>query len=276
MKYASLLAFLPCVAMAGNLSIAVVAGYGLPVPGTYIGRNSTSDTRSTPTARTHDAVYGSYADGIRIGGEIGYAMNENVTLGLGVRYEASSEYEFTEETQSAIGTEGFASIRTETKSVSGIAFVPSIVYSLPGEVYRPYMRVNGHFGIPAETVKGEIVNTGGESGGDVSYEVERTGGVAWGFGGGLGVEYAMSPAMSILCEVVSESWTWEATKAEFTKYTAAGEDQLGDMDASKAKIKYLDSYAIDGATDPDSPSKELRALHANSAISMIIGLKYRF
>ena len=262
--------------MAGNLSIAAVAGYGFPVPGTYIGRNSTSDTRSTPAHRSYEAAYGSYADGIRIGGEIGYVLNENVTLGLGVRYETSSEYEFTEETQSTFGTESFASTQTVTKSVSGIAFIPSIVYSLPGEVYRPYMKVTGHFGMPTEIIKGEGSSTGVGASGEIIYEIERTGGVAWGFGGGLGVEYLMSPAMSILVEVVSESWTWEATEQKFTEYTIDGEDMLEDVDVWQVETEYSESFTEGGPADRDSPSKVLRALHANSAISMIIGLKYRF
>jgi opacity protein-like surface antigen len=272
MKSASLLALLPCAAMAGNFSIAAVAGYGLPVPGAYIGQNYTIDSRSTPSVRSYEAVYGSYADGLRIGGEIGYALNDNVTLGVGVRYEASSEYEFTNASTSTTSTR----TETETKSASGIAFIPSVVYTLAGEVYRPYMRVNGHFGMPTEIVKGEEASTVAGVPSETSYEIERTGGIAWGFGGGLGVEYVVSPAMSILLEVVSESWTWEATEQKYTKYTIDGEDMLEDADERQIKTEYLDSYTNDGTNDPDSPSQSLRALQANSAISMNIGLKYRF
>lgn len=272
MKLVRLFALMPCVVFAGDFSISAIAGYGLPVPGASLGQNYTLDQRSTPSERTYEAVYGSFADGIRAGVELGYGMSENIVLGLGVRYEASSEYEFTSDSRSTTST----SNSTTTKSVSGIAFIPSVVYTLPGEVYRPYARVSGHFGMPTEIVKREGTYTGTGSTSESSMEWERTGGIAWGFGGGLGVEYVMSPAMSILFEVVSESWTWEATEEKMTKYTVDGDDMLADLDVSDKKTKFVDSFTDDGVSDPDSPSKELRMLQTNSAISMNVGLKYRF
>jgi hypothetical protein len=264
------LAIVPCATLAGNMSLSAIAGYGFPVPGQYIGSNSTYDATSTPNTRDYDGVYGSMADGIRAGGEFGYALNECIELGLGVRYEASSEIELT---QSSIYTT-YRTTGVRTSTLTGIAFAPGLTYALPGEVYRPYARVSGRFGMPTQVTKYSYSTTG--TGSEYNYEIEYTGGVAWGFGGGLGIEYKLSPALSLLGEVVSESWTWAPEESEYTTYVREGEDVLSEMNASERRTKYVDSYFDDGTTDTTTASKQIRSPKTFSAVSVNIGLKYRF
>lgn len=264
-------ALVPCAAFAGNLSLSAIAGYGLPYPSQYLGSNSTYDARSTPTTTDNEAVYGSMADGLRIGGEIGYSVNEWIVLGLAARYEASSEVETS---NSSI----YQTYRTEgvrTGSITAISFLPSVVYILPGEVWRPYARVNGYIGIPTQIVKYDYTTTEA-TGVDYSYEIEYTGGTAWGFGGGIGFEYKVSPTMSMLAEIVSENWTWAPTEGEYTSYVRDGEDVLSDRTTNQNKTKYVDSYTTEGVTDTASATKQLRTPRAVSAVALNLGLKIRF
>lgn len=264
-------ALLPCAAFAGNLSLSAIAGYGLPIPSQYIGTNSTYDGTKTPTTTDYEGVYGSMADGLRFGGEIGYSVNEMIVLGLGARYEKSSELE---QTSTSLYT-NYRTVGTRKTTLTAISFLPSVVYILPGEVWQPYARVNGYIGIPTQVVKYDYTTT--ETGGvDYNYEIEYTGGTAWGFGGGLGFEYKISPTMSLLAEIMSDNWTWAPTEGEYKSYVRDGEDVLSDRTTNQNKTKYVDSYTSEGVTDTASATKQIRTPRTATTVAVNLGLKFRF
>lgn len=214
---------------------------------------------------------GSPADGFRFGGAVGYGLNEYVTLGLGVRYEMSSEVEGSSNSSYT----GYTTKSTRSQEITQVAIVPDVVFALPGEVYRPYMRCGWHIGFPTLNYKYEYVSTS-TTGVDRSYELESTGGLAQGFLGGIGIEYRVTPTLGILAEISSESWTWGPTESKYTKYVSDGVDQLGSMNTSEKEIEYVDSYTDVADQDTTKASKELRRRISATALSLNIGLRLQF
>lgn len=263
------IALVPCAAMAGNFSVSALAGYGFPFPGHSMGENTTYDAVAGTTK--NEVVYGSYADGMRLGAELGFSLSEYTSLALGFRYHKSGEVETKYEQELAANS----TTTKRTMSIEGYWVSPGLIFTLPGEKVAPYMRFYGNFGFPTETVKIDVTSTS-TAGVDTEREIESTGGIAYGYGGGIGVEYRLSPMMSLLLEVVSESGTWGPEEGKLTKYDRDGEDMLADMEPYEKKVKYVDSYTETEDDDPESIPKQLRTTSTHTAVAINVGLKLNF
>lgn len=256
---------------ANALTASVVAGYGLPFPGSTMG-NKTSGTTEFSTT---EVVTGSFADGIHAGGAIGARIGDFTRLELGARYERSSKITSSTDYSSATSTsEDVTNLR-----LSQFAFLPSVVLTFPRDGLRPYARFQGHIGFPSyiATATSDYV-AGGATYSHSETVWEYYGGVAWGVGGGFGAEYALSPRLSLIGEIVSDNWTWAPNRAKKTKHIQNGVDVLSTESVSQTRRTYSDKYSRDLSTpeDSDQPTKGLRSYRAYSALSLNLGLQTSF
>lgn len=274
----STLCLLPVVsATAGSFTASAMAGYGLPLPGSNLATDYTTTSRGTGSSTKYETVNGSFADGFRAGVGLGYQVSPLARLELGVRYEASSEVESKNNQTSDTETDRYEGKR----SVSQVAFVPSVVVAFSNEGIRPYAKVSGHFGFPTmtsetsrETSDTDMPSSNGKS--ETTWEY--TGGIAWGFGGGIGIEFPLSEALSVTGEVVADNWSWAPAEGEKTKHNVNGRNVLPEESKSETKVKFVDSYTYSSTTniDEDQPSKSLSVVRTYSALALNLGLQMRF
>jgi len=270
-KFHALLA-MPAFAMAGNLSVTGLVGYGLPLPGQAYDDDYVSNTVDGSTSR--EILIGTANGGVRAGVEVGWALNEFVVVGLGGRWEQSAKLESSSKYTTSTSYETVEYTRQSTT----LALLPTCKFVLPGERVRPYARVNAYMGFPTEVRTSKSNERTGTSTTLVEEESEYTGGAAWGFGGGLGLEYGLAPNLALVAEVVSEHRTWAPTEGKLTRQDVNGVSQLADLDVAQKKVKFVDSYTTSSSTptDPDAPRKSLRSPVAASALSLNLGLQYAF
>jgi hypothetical protein len=271
MKRVFLAALLPLSVLAGPVSLSFITGYGLPFPAQSITTNISSNSSTATSTTSGESVLGSYADGLRVGGELGFAVNEWVTLGIGFRYEKSSEIESSNETVTAT----FESLGNRKSAATSIAGIPSFMISAPGEILRPFIKVNGRVG-KTTLVSQYDFNTTSTTGTDIQYQLEYSGGLSLGFGGGFGVEYKLSDRISVLGEILTDSWSYDPTDGKYTKYISNGADVLSERTVAQNQIKFVDSYTTVGTADPNSPSQQLRLARSYSAVALNLGLKLQF
>lgn len=266
MKRSSCLLLLPSALFAGGFTATGTVGYGLPFPGQYVSSNEDSKYGTDDTT-SYEVVEGSFADGFRGGLGVGFAINDAFEVGIGGRYQVSSEIE----SKDSYLSSGELSTTKVKAGLSAFGIVPSATLTLPAERFRPYARFEGFIGFPkaTSTITSQSGTTSSER------EVESTGGTALGFGGALGVEYVLTPIVSLVGDVAAESWSWAPTEAKITKYEVDGRDVLGQLTVRQKKTKFVDSYTDDGSTDKDSPSKSLRRRQAYSDLAINLGVKVR-
>lgn len=270
----STLCLLPVVSVnAGALLVNGSLGYSLGVPGTSMA----SKTTATDLSDKYEVVKGSFADGLRVGLGLGYEVNPALQLHLGARYEASSEV------TSSSNTNTTSTLRTSTgkMSTTQIALIPGILVALPGEGLRPYVRLNGHLGFPTLTTHSSSTTTRSPSAtslGTTEIEWEYTGGLAWGVGGGIGIELPLSDRLSLMGELVADNWTWGQTEGKKTKHLINGIDILPTQTKSETTRKYVDSYSIDNSGDrpTDEASKSLATSRSYSALGLNAGIQFKF
>jgi len=90
------------------------------------------------------------------------------------------------------------------------------------------------------------------------------------------MEYILSPSLSILGELNSESWTWAPEKYELTKHTINGVDTLRHESVYTKNTTYSDSYTATGPADTTAPAKATKQSVTYSALALNIGVKFKF
>ena len=235
-----------------------------------MGSDYTYTATTSGSSSKREEVTGSFADGLRVGVGLGYEMSPLARFELGLRYEASSEIA----TSYSYNTTTMSEQDENKATLSQIALVPSLVVAFSNEGIRPYVRVNGHLGFPKAVNESVEKSSGSTS----ERTIESTGGIAWGFGGGVGIEIPLSGSLSAVGELVADNWTWAPTESEVTKLTEDGENLLTDAPKSVTHVKYVDSYSTSSAdeSNPDEARKSLRSSRSYSAMALNLGLQMRF
>ena len=79
-------------------------------------------------------------------------------------------------------------------------------------------------------------------GGSYEYETEYSGGISFGFAGGIGADFMFNESIGIFTEVSINTQSWAPKKSKYTKYIDDGVDQLPSMTTSEIETEYVDSY----------------------------------
>ncbi len=158
-----------------------------------------SDKTQTTAGDDFKYHYGSYGSGFELGGSVGYTLTPSVGAELGVWYNLGPKYEAKDTRINP------AQNRNTTYSGSLLGISPAIVVS--GEVFR--VKAYARFGFVVGIPKYEVVDTRPNTD-------KYSGGMLFGFQGGLGVVIPFRGKLSAFGELSIQNGSWSPTKLERT------------------------------------------------------------
>lgn len=238
-------------------------GYAMGSSKEVIGSNySMSGSTSTTTN-----VYGTYGAGIPITLGLGYNVNDNIGLDLGINYFMGSE-----QTVSEVSYTGYSSI---TK-VSGyqIRLIPSVVVSSGfSNDFNMYAKAGLMMPVSGVTNFNMVEDMGGI---ETITEGENHGQFSIGFTGALGANYKLSDNLSLFGELQGINLRVKSGTRTITRYEVGGTDYTSNMTTSQLETEYVDEVSSDDNTDANSPTKALASTANYNSLGLNIGVRFNF
>lgn len=243
----------PAVAQAQDIYVKANLGYGFSAAG------------AGTLVKDDKIQFISLGAGFLGGAGVGYYLNDNVALELGIGYHLGQN--FKEERK-------FANITSTSESQgSGLQLTPSVVittgkdndiapYARVGLLVGLMNRVKDKFEGPSNDVGGLILQT----------EIVHSGGVGLGGVAALGVDYNISDNLAIFGEVQLTTFAYRPTKGEFKVNKVAGIDVLKDMDDNQKSWEYTKNT---NDVKPDNNKREA-VKFPFSAVGINLGVKFGF
>lgn len=244
-------------------------GFNLPVSNTQMPYGSPpfggfyNETEISPGNTKIEIVNINLGKGINVGGTFGYMFNNNIAAEVEIDYLLGSK---TEADKKYLDGD-----YENTKIWSNmIQIKPSFVLSTSYSKINPYAKL----GIILATgkIKEEYTEYDGSL---TNIEFESKGGLAFGFQGGVGLNFAITSNMSLFGEINMNNMTYAPKEGELKKYTIDGVDQLAGSDVRDREYEFVDEIINNGSpSDPNSPQKEPKTSFAYGTVGFNIGLKY--
>lgn len=136
----------------------------------------------------------------------------------------------------------------ETQTYARVpALAASMVISPSGRHWRPFARA----GILVARPRIYNQDTEAFNNNVIGREWEITGRKAWGFQGGLGVAYTLTPRLALFLEGLFRSLSFIPEKASVTRFERNGEDQYGSLTVRQRELEYKDSYTTSSSRPAD-------------------------
>ena len=109
-------------------------------------------------------------------------------------------------------------------------------------------------------------------------EAELAGGIALGFTGAVGAEFAISERLPLVAEAACTGMSFRPATAKLTLRTENGVDKLGTMTTRQKETEFQDSvFSSKGAPANDGAPKQSGAIRIPfSSVGLGLGLKVRF
>ncbi len=219
----------------------------------------------------------SYGQGANIGLTIGYAFNQYIGVEMGFIYVLGSEITVIN-SYSSKGhfNELHFSYREEKYNTSGrmYQFIPSIVINPGLEKWNPYVRFGAIFGIASfSTTFSDLYEDSDNFRETIEYTMEYTGGIAFGFTGGLGIEYILKNNFTLFAECNVNGISYAPKQGKITELIRDDVNSLPSMSDEDRTILFVDEYTSDGYGS--SPTKSLKFAVNYSTITINLGIKIR-
>ena len=242
-------------ASAQKLFVRAGLGYAFPSGSQTIGGNTKDPNISS-------AKNGSLGTGFNGELGIGYMFNKNVGLGLDISYLFGSKNLSKDDRGNS----------KSTQEVSGnaLAFTPNIVLStaMEGKIV-PYAKA----GLVIASASATIVRTG-TAGSIFLEETKVTGGMALGFKGAMGVNFAINPKISVYGELAYTGMSYRPAKAVITKATVSGIDVLPGFSVKDKETIFSTEVDNSSASPSSSPRKEVTPVLPFSSLGLNFGLMF--
>jgi hypothetical protein len=210
---------------------------------------------------THSQFWYSLGKGYTPELEAGYMFNEHFGFGINATYlygtENTAFYDYS-------GDENDYYYHYYSEMVLISPFV--LLEPLNGD-FSPYTKLGGVFGSGKFTQQGEME--------DSETLREFTGGYSLGVNTALGMNYKLSPLISVYAEINAMIMAWAPEKAEVTKYIIEGEDELSDLSAAEREIEFVESIESE-PYNPEQPSQDLKYYFNFDNIGLRAGIKFNF
>lgn len=249
--------------------VALSGAYNLPVNSKGSPYFYANNEVFQPGTNPVEVVPFSLGKGPSVGIDIGYMFTQNIGAELGVDYLFGSRTTF-RETDTQFPT------YTADQNICGkmLQFKPAMVFSAGTGNIKPYTKAGVVIGVAGKiTSEYEVreANTNYSS----DYYEEYTGGVAVGFHGALGLDYALNNKMSVFGELTAVGLNYSPDKGEVTRAVENDQDYLNELTVNDREIEFVNS--TDGTAQTSSqPRKELKFSAPFSNVGLNIGFKYHF
>ncbi|MFE3847209.1 outer membrane beta-barrel protein [Flavobacterium sp. LB3P45] len=235
---------------------------------------------------SRESITGSFGEGFRYGGNVGYRFTPRLGVEIGINYYNSNRKTMVETIDRVISMTGGPTYLdlTAEGQVKALDLAPAVVLFL-GELkgFEPYSKVgaivpvNGKLTIETtQDFNGPAV--GGERKVFQSDKVKPNATV--GFLAALGTSYKLAKNLSAFGEVEYRNFTVHGKTKETTVYTVNGADALSTRTTAQIHSNYtdhLDSISNNSdfnTVDSTKPTDELSSYISISGVGLTLGLKY--
>ncbi len=240
-------------ASAQKLFVRAGLGYAFPSGSQTIGYNSKDPN-------IEFATNGSLGAGFNGELGIGYMVNKNIGLGLDISYLVGKKNLSKDDR----GT------NKEQQEVRGnaLAFTPNIVLStaMEGKIV-PYAKA----GLVIASASVTSVETG-TAGNIFVFERKTTGGIALGFKGAMGVNFALNEKISIYGELAYTGMSYRPAKTVLTKATVSGIDVLSGVDTEDKETVYSAEVDKTSASPSNVPRKSVTPVLPFGSLGLNFGI----
>jgi opacity protein-like surface antigen len=222
---------------------------------------------------SEESITGSFGEGFRAGGAVGYRFTDRLGLEMGINYYNSIDKTMVKRVDDGV---------TTLKSVGQITafdLAPAVVLFL-GEVkgFETYSKVgvivpvHGDLTIKTNAVAAPGVNV-------FSKDVIRPKPTV-GFQAALGTSYKLAKNLSAFAELEYRNFTVHGKDKETTEFTVNGTDRLSTRNTSQVHSNYTDrldsnsNNAQFNTVDTTKPMDELSSYVGISGLGLTLGVKY--
>ncbi|RTY70634.1 hypothetical protein EKL98_09405 [Flavobacterium bomense] len=222
---------------------------------------------------SEESVTGSFGEGFRTSGSVGYRFTDRLGLEMGINY-----YNSTDKTMVKRVDDGATTLRS-VGQITAFDLAPAIVFFL-GEVkgFETYSKVgvivpvHGDLTIETNAVAGAGVNV-------FSKDVIKPNPTV-GFQAALGTSYKLAKNLSAFAELEYRNFTVHGKDKETTEFTVNGVDRLNTRTISQIHSNYSDrldsnsNNAQFNTVDTSRPTDELSSYVGISGLGLTLGVKY--
>ena len=258
--------------------IGANAGYNWPHAGGFNGANGpisgTGTLNSTNAVQTIDFSKSSYGAGVGVNLNLGYMLNPHlgIDLQVGTAFGKKNVFEYTQTGGSGTIRE---TITTQSKTPWYVA--PSVLVSTGAT--RPlsvYTRMGVVLPFGGNVIERYLYENDISSIDDLTDE-EYDFAMSKGLIGSLGMNYRISPALSVIAELRGMSLTRYVKSSEITAATSNGVNVLDQYDVDQREFEYSSSYTYDPVTQTASmPSLRHAVGLPYSNFGVNVGAVYNF
>jgi hypothetical protein len=228
-----------------------------------------------------------HGSGLNLGGIIGYKVNDNIALELGLNYLLGSNSMLSSSFEGISPLDGSIVDYKETYTYksSMMRICPTMVVSMAKEGITPYVKFGAVIGVGSK-IK-EIVDSKQVSFADFgayeeteNYTAEYSGGVSLGVTSSLGIKFPISEKLSFFSELNFIGLNWAPQRSEVTsyKYEIDGIEvaDLSDLDDYSIYTNYVESIDTDDEIDVDDPSEAIKEFILFNSLGINVGLNFGF
>lgn len=222
---------------------------------------------------SEESVTGSFGEGFRTSGSVGYRFTDRLGLEMGINY-----YNSTDKTMVKRVDDGATTLRS-VGQIRAFDLAPAIVFFL-GEVkgFETYSKVgvivpvHGDLTIETNAVAGAGVNV-------FSKDVIKPNPTV-GFQAALGTSYKLAKNLSAFAELEYRNFTVHGKDKETTEFTINGVDRLNTRTTAQIHSNYSDrldsnsNNAQFNTVDTSRPTDELSSYVGISGLGLTLGVKY--
>jgi len=206
-----------------------------------------------------------FGSGLNIGGAIGYMLNKNIGLQLGLSYFSNKEIfnaEFTYNTSMA-------------------QYAPSVLLITGNGKFKPYGRFGLIFGRP-EIIEERLskYSIASPTSTIISKKVESTrefnGGLAIGYNAEVGLQFSINDKISLVTGLELISLNYKPEKSSYTKVDINDIDELSSLTNRERYTEYVESFSTRTNNSHSVPRKRLEESFSFGSFGISLGLKYDF
>lgn len=188
-------------------------------------------------------------------GEYAYGGPEG-SFGKGLTYGISSGYKFKKVWQGEIGFEYLSSAKMISSAIDSMEYggnitserklscnlmniIPAVIYTIGEKKFKISIRAGFLLGFNGKIISKKVFAQ--DFLGNISVRESDEvfgGGIAWGFSGGIGLNYALNKLIHLSAEATFHAQTWSPDKSYYTKYNDHGVDMLPSFPVSAKEFEY--------------------------------------
>lgn len=250
-----------------KLTLSLDAGYGFQMNPMSDGYGDRFINPVTPNIQRRELLRYSFGEGWNLGGILEYEINEILELGIGVSFLKGGKHQRMEINQ--LGDEKIDELYSTM-----LRIVPEAKFNIP--LLNNYLFAR--FGLVIGA-KGKIMEDLNVNEPDFFEQKVRSGGLSYGFLGGLGYEIALSENLFLAPEIRVYAQSFAPKFGETTIDRVKGVDMVSSLSNRNRYSEYVKSYEYTfgaGGIDNSEPRKYLKSFFPFNSAGLHLNLIFLY